>query len=994
MIFASNAWAQNLKGLVTDEKSEPLPGVSVVIAGTTRGAMTDVNGNYSLPITKGSYKVTYTFIGFAAQTKTIVVADGDVTENVSLSASSTDLGEVVITTGSRSAQRTITDSPIPIDVLGASAIRSTGQPSFDKALQYRVPSFNTVNTPVNDATTLLDPWEIRNMGPSRTLILINGKRKNLSSLLYVQFSPGRGETGVDLSAIPQNIISRVEILRDGASAQYGSDAIAGVMNVILKDKFDYTTLTINTGTTLSNGLKVSSNLPGNGYGQTYGVALNSGANFGKGGFVNYALEFNQANSASRSTKIDVPTEIATFGNAFGKFENLEDFQASTGRNYDETLINPRAATATLADMDAWNSSRLADNNTKYNTIISDYLTDFPSGNNVNGTGEISSAKFAINGGVNVSDNTQIYGNGAFIKKKVNSFANYRTPYWRQDRGLLHKQTDNNGKNYLKSTSQLAFGSDGLDLYKGYIGYVPTFEGDLTDYNATIGGKNESNGWNSDISLTVGGNSQSYTVDNTVNRGLGKASPTRFKTGGYEFTHAVGNLDVTKAVTDKFHIGLGAEARSEAFTIFAGDTASYKSEGSNSFPGIDEVNASRNTRFNIGGYVDASYDITENFLINGTFRTEKYSDFGTANVYKFSTRYKFLDDKVTLRGSYSTGFRAPSLHQVFAQSTQAAFVGGTIQLSGLFNNRSRQARQLGIDQLKPENSTNISIGTGLNLTKNLSITLDYYSINVKDRIVYSSSISTDDRKLAVPTTDLGRILKGTAVGVDNFDLASVQFFINGIETNTSGLDYVISYRNIPLGNGKLGINLAGNFMLNNEIVGSPADPAAIKGANASILNAQIRSLLTESRPQYKSIIGFDVAVGKWNFNLNNTLFGPTAFRDLDNGGSAMNYIKAVFKPAVVTDLSIGYVISDKITVTLNANNLLNMIPKWDLEFDPIEGANDAAASAAAQKTLATPADKSLLRGFLGFSGRYDILGYNGSQFSQLGTMLNAQVVLKF
>jgi iron complex outermembrane recepter protein len=931
VLFVSSnlaVFAQTLSGKVTDGK-EGLPGVSVVIVGTTKGTLTDVDGNYSLSLPKGRNQISFSFVGYAAKTITVNM-DGDVKQDVELTSSSTDLGEVVITTGSRASQRTITDSPIPIDVLGANALKSTGQPSFDKALQYRVPSFNTVNTPVNDATTLLDPWEIRNMGPSRTLILVNGKRKNLSSLLYVQFSPGRGETGVDLSAIPQNAISRVEILRDGASAQYGSDAIAGVMNVILKDKFDYTNLTINAGTTTSNGGDVTTKLPGNGYGQTYSVALNSGANFGKNSFVNYTLEFNQANSASRSTPIHVPTEIATFGGG--------------------------------AAQDA---------------LIRTYLTDFPTGNNINGTGEISAAKFLINGGVNVGENTQIYGNAAYIAKKVNSYANFRTPYWRQDRGLLGRTGT---KNYLTAAT-LAYPSDGVDMYRGYLGYVPTFEGDLTDYNATIGAKNETNGWNSDISFTVGGNKQLYTVDNTVNRGLGRLSPTRFKPGGYEFTHAVGNLDVSKSITDKFRVAFGMEARSEAFTIFAGDTASYRSEGANSFPGIDAVNAGTNTRFNIGAYADASYDITENFLLNGTFRTEKYSDFGAANVGKISTRVKFLDDKVTLRGSFSTGFRAPSLHQIYAQSTQAAFVAGTINLSGLFNNRSVQARQLGIEQLRPEKSTNISIGAGLNLNKNLSITLDYYSINVKDRIVYSSSISTSDT-----TKPLYRILKSGG-------LSTVQFFVNGIETNTSGLDYVVSYRNIGLGSGKLGINLAGNFMLTNEIVGDPVVPQAIKDAGSDILNAQIRSLLTESRPQYKAILGFDYSLKKWNINLNNTLFGPTAFRDLDNGGSVMNYIQAKFEPAVVTDLSIGYMFNDKWSLTLNANNLFNVLPKWDLVFNPIAGA-PKSGEADAQKTLNDPNAKALLRGFLGFSGRYDILGYNGSQFSQLGTQLNAQLTVKF
>jgi iron complex outermembrane receptor protein len=915
-------FAQERTGKVSDGTTNAgLPGVNVTVQGTSTGAVTDANGTYKISVADGS-KLVFSFIGFTTVTQAVGSSS---TMNVQLFPSTTELSEVVVSTGSRNVQRTVTDAAVPIDIIGAADLKMTGQTTFDKALQYSVPSFNTVNTPVNDATTLLDPWEIRNMGPSRTLVLINGKRKNLSSLLYVQFSPGRGETGVDISAIPQQAIKRVEILRDGASAQYGSDAIAGVMNIILKDKYEYTSLNFNSGVTSK------------GDGGMYGLALNGGANFGVKGFVNYTVDFSQQNSAVRSGIIHVPTEIATFGGD--------------------------------AASDA---------------LITNYLKDYPTGGNINGTAETTAGKFLINFGVPVGDKSEFYGNAAMVLKRVSSFANFRTPYWRQDRGLLHSPTDNGGKNYITAAT-LAFPTeDKVDLYKGYIGYVPTFEGDLLDYNATLGLKGETNGWKHDGSLTIGGNTQSYTVDNTVNRSLGKASPTRFKPGGYGFSHIVGNIDVSKAVNDKLGLAFGMEARSESYTIVAGDEASYDRQGSNSFPGINKLNAGSNQRFNVGAYFDVNYDFSKDFLINGTIRTENYSDFGSKTVWKVASRYKLMDDKVVLRGSVSTGFRAPTLHQIYAQSVQAAFAGGTIQLSGLFNNRSAQARALGIPSLKPEQSTNYTIGLGLNPTNNLSITLDYYSINVKDRIVYSSSISTDDKSLAVPTTDLGRILKGTSVGVGNYDLASVQFFINGIETVNTGLDYVISYKNIMLGNGKLGINLAGNFVLNNSIIGNPTTPKAIADAGSSILNTQIKSLLTESRPRYKAILAFNYGVKKWNFNLANTLFGSTSFQDLDNGGSDMENIKAVFTPAVVSDLSVGYNFSKNVSFTANVNNFLNILPKWDL----------IAQNAKGESAINTPEKKALLRGFLGFSGRYDILGYNGSQFSQLGTMFNANLQIRF
>lgn len=902
-------FAQERTGKVSDGTTNAgLPGVNVTVQGTSTGTVTDANGTYKISATDGS-KLVFSFIGFTTVIQSVGASS---TMNIQLFASTTELNEVIVSTGSRNAQRTVTDAALPIDIIGAADLKMTGQTTFDKALQYSVPSFNTVNTPVNDATTLLDPWEIRNMGPSRTLVLVNGKRKNLSSLLYVQFSPGRGETGVDISAIPQDAIKRVEILRDGASAQYGSDAIAGVMNIILKDKYEYTSLNFNSSITSA------------GDGGMYGLALNGGANFGTKGFINYTVDFSKQNSAVRSGIVDVPTEIATFGGSPAQ-----------------------------------------------DALIRTFLKDVPTAGNINGTAETTAGKFLVNFGIPVGDKTELYGNAAMIVKRVSSFANYRPPYWRQDRGLLHSVTDNGGKNYLTNAT-LAFPTDNVDIYKGYVGYVPTFEGDLVDYNASLGLKGETNGWKHDGSLTIGGNSQGYTVDNTVNRTLGTASPTRFKPGGYEFSHIVGNIDVSKAVTDKLGVAFGIEARSEKYTIVAGDEASYTGEGSNSFPGILAANAGSNQRFNIGAYLDLSYDISKDFLINGTVRTENYSDFGSKNVWKLSSRYKLADDKIVLRASASTGFRAPTLHQIYAQSTQAAFVGGTIQLSGLFNNKSSQARLLGIPALKPEQSTNYTFGVGLNPTKNLSITLDYYTINVKDRIVYSSSISSGDANSA-----LGKILAQAGV-------KTVQFFINGIETVNSGIDFVVSYKNIDLGQGKLGINVAGNVTTQNEIVGNPVTPDAIKAAGSSILNTQIKSLLTESRPKYKAILGINYSLKKWNVNLANTLFGSTSFQDLDNGGADMENIKAVFTPAVVTDLSVSYNFSKSVSFTANANNLLNVLPKWDLIAQNETGA----------KAIANPADKALLRGFLGFSGRYDILGYNGSQFSQLGTMFNANLQIRF
>ncbi|GAB2619114.1 TonB-dependent receptor [Emticicia sediminis] len=880
------AQTRSINGTVKDATGSGIPGAGVKIKGTTKGTSTDGNGAFKLDVASDA-TLEITAIGYETQS-VAVPTSGDV--NVILKDAATSLDEVVISVGSRNSKRTLTDTPLPIDIVSSNELRSTGQTTFDKALQYRVPSFNTVQTPVNDATSLLDPYEIRNMGPSRTLILINGKRKNSSALTYIQTSPGRGESGADISAIPTEAIKRVEILRDGASAQYGSDAIAGVMNIILKDKFEYGSVTLNTGVTHK------------GDGGIVGFTLNNGANFGKSSYINYTVALSHVGQANRPGIVSAEAEAD--GNlGFG---------------------------APLSEVQA-------------------FLKLKPDAGNINGAPETAAAKFAVNGGFGLTENTELYYTGAYVFKKVNSFANYRTPYWRPtDFGLL------------------------TPAGSPYLGYVPTFEGDLNDYNATIGVRSEKNGWKSDVSFTTGGNKQVYTVSNSVNRGLGKNSPIQFKPGGYAFSHNVGNIDLSKSLTEKVNLSMGSEFRAETFTIIAGDTASYATApGADSFPGTSAVNAKTSTRYNFGGYVGLGFDITKDFLIDGTARVEKYSDFGNAFVWKISTRYKFADDKVTLRASISTGFRAPSMAQSNLQLAQASFVPGQgIQTKGIVNNYSPQAFLLGVPKLKAENSVNFTAGLGLNPNKNFSATLDFYSIKVDNRIILSSEIAAGSGAQAAA---LNKILSDNGI-------VAVSFFVNGMNTMTQGLDFVANYKNVVLGKGKLAFNLAGNYTIKNEKVGEALTPSLIKSAGQSIIDATQEALLLTSRPKYKAILGVDYVVGKMNFNLNNTLFGPTTFRQ--NGLNSN--LKTVFEPKVVTDLGANFQLGKSVTLGLNINNIFNIMPKWNL----------VALNSAGEAVLKDAAQVFNNVNLITFNGRYSNVTYDGSHFSQLGTTFAANLNFRF
>lgn len=896
---------KEISGVVKDDTGAPLPGVNIVEKGTSNGVSTDFEGAYKIKVSEGA-TIVFSYIGFSKVEK---AATGS-TINVVLSEEGGQALQEIVVTGSRTAPRSNTTSALPIDVISAKDLTSTGQATFDKALQYKIPSFNTVQTPVNDATSLLDPYEIRNMGPSRTLILINGKRKNLSALLYTQTSPGRGETGADISGIPTDAIKSVEILRDGASAQYGSDAIAGVMNIILKDNKGEGSVTVRSGITSE------------GDGEMIGVSVNNGSPIADDmGFINYTVDFSKVNQANRPGTVDAAGEAADFG-------------------------------ADIAD-------------------VQEFLGRHPDAGNINGSPETAAAKFLVNSGIDLSEQTELYFNAAYIYKKVNSFANYRTPYWRTEADFP----------YLADF--FPNGPNGT-----YDGYVPTFEGLLNDYNGTVGLKSKINDWNVDLSFTTGGNTQTYKVNNSHNRNVVYSpvwnpdtnmfepvelyrakSPVSFDPGGTRFSHNVGNIDISRVLSDKISIGIGSEMRAETFEVIEGDLASYDGGGADSFAGNTPQNSGKWNRYNIGGYFSLDFDVTEAFLLSGTVRAENYSDFGNAFVYKFSSRYKF-DDMLTLRASYSTGFRAPTLHQIYTQKSQYSFVPGQgIQVGGLVNNVSPQALLLGLAKLDAEKSKNFTIGVGGKLSRNFNYTIDYYNIAVKDRIVLGSEITGT----ASGTTPLDDVLR------DN-NLSDVSFFANAIDTKTSGLDVVLNYNNIMLGEGELDLTLSGNYTIKNERDGAVKNPTLVENAGQSIVNATQEALFFTSRPKTKWILGANYEIGKLGFSLNNTYFGKTTFKQ--QGMS--NDLRTEFTPKIVTDLGVTFSATEKLTISLNANNLLNVLPEWNFK----------AENAAGEALLNDPVQVKNQSNLITFNQRYSQMTYDGFHFSQLGTMFNLSLNYKF
>ncbi|MFK5958520.1 MAG: TonB-dependent receptor [Lutibacter sp.] len=819
-------WSQTtVSGKVVNSKGEGIPFVSVLEDGTSNGTTSDTDGNFQLKISKLPTNLKASFIGFKTQKLHITTSSNII---ISLAEESVGLDEVIVT-GNRAKPRTVLDSPVPIDNIGVSELKSSGQTSIDQMLTYKVPSYNSSNQTISDATAHFDPADLRGLGPSRTLVLVNGKRKNQSALVYINDTPGKGEVGTDMKSIPTAAIERIEVLRDGASAQYGSDAIAGVINIILKKNVEYTTLNLNSGiTTEGDGFNI-------------GADVNSTLTLGEnGGYANFTLAYYKQEYTNRAGE---PGGDGLFGVIFG----------------DDAILN-----GTLP-----------------------WLQENPDMGMTVGQPEMEKGELFYNMALPFKNNAaEFYSFGGLNTRKGTSFALYRTPYWVPDPfNLLH------------------------DSGTEYQGFQPTFETDITDFMNSIGLKFDLFGFNADLSGTFGINSVDYTIGNTLNPDLGAASPTNFNAGGYSFSNLIANFDLSKNYGD-ISISLGAEARKEVFKADAGEPDSYFGGGAQSFPGIQPANAVNEDRTNFGVYAGLDWDASKDFLVGGAVRYEDFSDFGSNSSWKISSRYK-LGNKGALRASYGTGFRAPSLHQIYLSNIQTLVSGGTISNQGTFNNVDPVIRDgLGVPQLHAETSKNLSAGFTFKPAKNFLFSLDFYKIDVDDRVLFTGEVGFDgDDNTINPVEQI----------LNDYSVTSIKFFINAVNTETTGADFMASYSNIEVGSGTLGIHFAGNFN-NIKIVGQIATPQVLADNGYDIFNRKEQARITDSRPKTKIILGFDYDLDKFSAQLNNTYFGEVTWQHASDPSKDQT-----FDGKVVTDLNFGYDFSEKVAVSLSINNLLNVYP---------------------------------------------------------------------
>lgn len=817
LTFSSGKAQQLITGKISEKNGSPIVGATILEKGSSNGTSTNGNGAFSLKVNKSKTRLVISSVGF--QTMEIDASPGTEVSLV-LEESSVNLDAVQVV-GTRSLNRSATETPVPVDIIPIQQVtNSVGQVDLNQILQYVAPSFNSNRQTGSDGADHVDPATLRGLGPDQTLVLINGKRRHQSALIYLFGTRGRGNTGTDLNTIPASAIDRIEILRDGAAAQYGSDAIAGVINIVLKTDVEKLTGGVNTG------------IYDKGDGKMINAYANYGVKVGEKGVVNFTVDYLGRGKTNRPSVPDGPR--AYFGDASAQ-----------------------------------------------NTSV------------------------FVNSKIPVGQKSEFYFFGGYSYRFSDSYAWTRTA--KIDTGDVNVGTMDNPRNVK-------------EIYPN--GFTPRIQATINDASGSVGLRTKFGAWDADFNTTYGSNRFHYTVDGTLNASLGVSSPTHFDAGGFGFSQHTIGANFTRNFADiasGFNLAFGSEFRRDAYDIVAGEEGSWKQYptadnrpgGSQGFPGFQPSNVLDVSRTNIAGYLDTELDVTKHFLVSGAVRFENYSDFGSTFNYKLATRLK-LSDAISFRGSYSTGFRAPSLAQRYFNTTFTNFAGGVAVDQIIANNESVIAQTVGIPKLKQETSQNASIGFTAKPASNFNVTVDAYLINIKDRIVLTGTFSDQDDAI-------GSILKKMNVG-------NAQFFTNALDTKTYGLDVILTHQ-AYVGSGRLTTSFAGNF--NSMELGTVKTTAKLAGKEDTYLDAREKAFILASAPKSKLNLTLDYKIHRFNTNLRLVHFAAV---DLVN----YNYVINHYSAKMTTDLAFGYELSKNYTLSIGSTNIFDVYPDKQDPFNTETG----------------------------------------------------------
>jgi iron complex outermembrane recepter protein len=814
----------------------------------------------------------------------------------------------IIVTGTRRTDRTVADSTVPVDVISGEALLNSGTTETNKLLNQLVPSFNFPQPSLTDGTDSLRPATLRGLAPDQVLVLVNGKRRHQSALVNLNGSVGRGSTAVDLNTIPPLAIERLEVLRDGAASQYGSDAIAGVINIQLKkgiggraqatfgkyitemeDVGQVDTVSLTTGLTDNPVITYTGEDRKRRDGDTYTFASNFGLPLGDNGYVNLTAEYKDRSPTNRSGP-------------------------DIRRNY-FNAGDPLEAT--------------------FNRYAHRY-----------GDGVSQDLNFFVNGGIEFSDAAEFYTFGSYGIRKGNGAGFYR------------RSADVRNRDWAASTTTF------VPIYAD--GFLPLIASEIVDISAAAGLRGAMSGWDYDLSVVYGSNRLDYNIENTVNTSLGgTVSARQFDAGGLRSGQTSINLDMRRdldiGIGQSVSLAVGGEYRNENYKIVPGELQSYvngpfsaapfnAAGGAQVFPGFRPANATDVSRNSFAGYIELDADLSDSLTMQLAGRYEHFSDFGDTINGKAAARYEIVDG-VALRGSISTGFRAPSLAQQSFATTSTNNVGGVLIEIGTFPVSSPVAVALGAQPLTPEKSVNIGGGVTFTPVSGLSITADYYNIKINDRITLTENLTGPDVLALL-----------TSAGVTG--VSSARFFINGIDTRTTGLDIVASYRVPEFGLGKFRVSVGYN--LNNTKI---TDRRVFSGFTAQRLFARQESYrLTDGQPKNKLNATLDWDYNNLGMTLRTNRYGevflPSGFSTAANNsniaiGPGIVPGDIFLSPKWITDLEFRFKPVESVSIAFGANNVLDVYPDR-LPFGTVDGVSYGLNNSFLPYSSQSP---------FGFSGRF-------------------------
>lgn len=876
LVNASLLLAQGIKGKVTDgTDGSTMPGVSVSVNGTTKSTATSSTGNYNLKLEPGNYTIKISFLGYETLLKDVVVDANTQTVNFTLTATRTLLMEVAVI-GSRSKPRSNIESLVPVDVISAKEIRSFPQTDVTQILNYIAPSFSSNRQTVADGTDHIDPASLRGLGPDQVLVLVNGKRRHNTALVNINGTFGRGSVGTDMNSIPVAAIERIEVLRDGAAAQYGSDAIAGVINIVLKK---VTPLSISSmyGQSVSNALGRNHN-----DGKTYQFDASKGWDLMGKGFVNLSAQYLQRGATNRG---GLDTRPLLFSSA-----------PSKGTNESEADFQTRFAGLKIID----DARALANGVSRNNMIVGNSLSkNFGS---------------FLNSEYNISKDAKAYLSTGYTHKTGEAAGFTRLPF---------------------QTTQID-----VTIYPdGFLPFINTAINDISiiggvrgkalGWNYDLSNTYGQNNLRFDIDRTLNASFPVGTSPTSFYAG-------KLKFGQNTTNFDVNKRYDFKSSLTSLNMAYGAEFRNDNYQIEAGEEGSYgnfgrrlgtapnttpTASGSQVFPGFNPKNAINKSRNNIGLYADYELEFGKLATLEAAGRFEKFSDFGSNFSYKLAGKIK-VASQLIMRGAVATGFRAPSLAQRYLSNESTQFVAGLPTQVLTVNNDSPIVGLFGVGELKAEKSTSYSAGITGTIIPGLTYTVDAYLIDIRDRIVFSSQFT---RSIAGVPEILNTV-------DPNAQINSVQFFTNAIGTRTKGLDMVLTDRIKLDDKSTLILSAAANF--NQTRVRSIQGSDIIQNSpslKARLFDRTEQSRFESSVPASKINLSAAYATKKIDVSLRTVYFGKVAYLNpvdpttLTGATAGAFGLDQQFAGKWVTDLSVGFKVIKQLTFTLGINNLFDVYP---------------------------------------------------------------------